>query len=381
MYVQAKLLLFSIEILQLKSIDRREVGRLFNQLKSDKQLHESRPLTAFFFNSISDLYKKNDNLVVSLLSSMNYGGGSYQYSWEQTEADLGNHYKLHYKNEFVEEDIIKKLQDFIDLPNKTDYEKLIVSKLQSSPQDYVNELRGTWYFQKDQLDEAISYFKKIENPSVFYGKNIRPELFAGAIREYFDTPFIQQSDKMYLSYKSLFTDDIPKVERKETYPDNKLKLAQTFKKLEELAISDPENAADYYYMLGNAWYNTSERGWFLNALQYLGNNERNHVLNYNYYSEGQEKGGDSEFARNATKYFEMAIAAEGNIETKAKATFMLAKTNYCFTQERSADYKYSVEVCGDHKDYFETFLNDYSDTAFEAQVIRECSWYRNFLNK
>ncbi|WP_026452505.1 hypothetical protein [Aequorivita capsosiphonis] len=379
MYVQAKLLASSIEILQLNSIDRREIGKLFKQLKSDKQLHESRPLTAFFFNSISDLYKKNDNLVVSLLGSMNYGGESYQYSWKQAKTDLGNHYKLHYKNEFVEDDIINKLQDFIDLPNKTDYEKLIVSKLQSSPKDYVNELRGTWYFQQDQLDEAIFYFKKIENPSIFYREDIRPELFAGAIREYFDTPFIQQSDKMYLKYKGLFSDDISKVERDETYPDNKLKLAQTFKKLEELAISNPENAADYFYMLGNAWYNTSDHGWFLNALQYLGNNERNHVLNYDYYSEGEQKGDHSEFVRNATKYFERAVDAEGSKETKAKAIFMLAKTNYCFTQERNADYKYRVEVCGDHKNYFETLHTDYSDTAFEAQVIRECSWYRSFM--
>ncbi|MDC8001092.1 hypothetical protein POV26_08590 [Aequorivita todarodis] len=380
LYPQAKRLSFSIEVLQLKTLDRKQIDLLFSKLKSDTQLNESRPLTAFFFNSISDLYKKDGNVIVSLLGSMDYSWENAQYSFERAEAELGNHWKLHYKNEFVADAVIQKIQNFINLPAKTDYEKLIVSKLKSNPQDYVNELKGTWYFQQNQLDEAISYFKKIENPAVFYGKNIRPELFSGAIREYFDTPFSEKSDKIHLKYKTLFSEDAPKMELEETYADNKLKLAQTFKKLEELAKSNPENAADYYYMLGNAWYNTSELGWFLNALQYIGNNDRNHILGYDYYSDGQQKSPNSEFLKNATQYFEKAAAAKGNKETKAKAVFMLAKTNYCYTTERNANYRYRVEVCGDHRDYFQTLKDEYSDTAFEAQVIEECSWYRIFYN-
>ena len=99
---------------------------------------------------------------------------------------------------------------------------MIISKIKASPQDYANELRGTWYFQHNKLDEAISYFKKIENPSAFYEKNIRPEMFSGAIREYFDVPFSQQSDKIHLKYKDLFKEDIQKIDRDETYADNKL---------------------------------------------------------------------------------------------------------------------------------------------------------------
>jgi hypothetical protein len=379
LYPQAKRLSFSIEILQLKTLDRKQIGLLFSKLKSDTKLNESRPLTAFFFNSISDLYKKDGNVIVSLLGSMEYGWENTQYSFERAEADLGNHWKLHYKNEFVADEVIQKIQNFINLPAKTDYEKLIVSKLKSNPQDYVNELKGTWYFQQNQLDKAISYFKKIENPSVFYGKNIRTELFSGAIREYFDTPFSEKSDKIHLKYKKLFGDDVPKIELEETYADNKLKLAQTFKKLEELAKNDPENAADYYYMLGNAWYNTSARGWFLNTLQYIGNNDRNSILGYDYDSDGQQKSTNSEFLKNATKYFKKATEAKGSKETKAKAIFMLAKTNYCYTTERNANYRYRIEVCGDHRDYFQILKNDYSDTAFEAEVIKDCSWYRVFL--
>lgn len=380
MYIQAKRLSFSIAILELQSLNRGEIDRLFTRLKADKQLYESRPLTAFFFNTVSDLYKKDGNIIISLLGSLNFNMESSEYNWNEVETNLGENWKLHYKNELVDDEIIQKLQNVIDLPKKSEYEKLIISKIKASPQDYANELRGTWYFQHNKLDEAISYFKKIENPSAFYEKNIRPEMFSGAIREYFDVPFSQQSDKIHLKYKDLFKEDIQKIDRDETYADNKLKLAQTFQKLEVMVKNDPDNAADYYYMLGNAWYNISEGGWFLNALQYLGNNERNSILNYDYYPEGQQKSTNSEFLVTASTFFNKATGAKGSKDTKAKATFMLAKTNYCFSVERNDDYKYRVEVCGDHKNYFETLKKDYSDTAFQAQVIRECSWYRNFLS-
>ncbi|AFL81278.1 hypothetical protein Aeqsu_1799 [Aequorivita sublithincola DSM 14238] len=381
MYIQAKRLSFSIDVLNLKTVDRKEIGNLFSRLKADKQLYESRPLTAFFFNSISDLYKKDGNVIVSLLGSLNYYMESSEYDWEQLETNLGNNWKLHFKNELVDDEIITKLQNFIDLPAKSEYEKLVISKIKASPQDYANELRGTWFFQRNDLDQAISYFKKIENPNVFYEKNFRPELFSGAINEYFDTPFSQQSDKIHLKYKTLFAEDIQKNDRDENYADNKLKLAETFQKLEKLAKSDPQNAADYYYMLGNAWYNMSDAGWFLNTLQYLGNNERNHVLDYDSYNEGEQKSKNSSFDIYATNYFEKSRAANGSKETKAKATFMLAKTNYCFNVERNADYKYRVIVCRDHKEYFKSLRTNYSDTNFEAQVIRECSWYRNYLSE
>lgn len=376
MYVQAKRLSFAIETLQLKTIDRREIDRLFSQLRSDKQLHKSWVVTAFFFNSVVDLYRKEGNFLLSSLGNLNYANEMNEFTWEKIESRFsGNFY---YKNGYVKDEVIKKFQGIIDLPNKTSYEKFILSILKSNPQDFANELRGTWYFQQNRLEEAISYFQKIEKPSAFYGKNIRPEMFSGAIREYFNAPFGEQSDNIHLKYKNLFADDIQKKEREETYPDNKLKLAQTLLKLEGLAKRDPTNAADYYYMLGNAWYNMSESGWFLNSLHYIGNNDRNYFLG-TFHSNDRKDMNDSQFIITATEYFKKARTSQGNRETKAKAIFMLAKTNYCYDEKKVSNGNYSVEVCGDHKDYFQTLKDDYSDTAFAALTIRECSWYRSFL--
>lgn len=379
MYVQAKRLSFAINVLKLSEVDRTEIERLFSKLKSDNQLYGSPPLTAFFFNSVSDLYKDNGNVIAALLGSMNYGEGRTYNSWEEVTSNIANHSSLNYKNDFVDPDIIQKMQAFIDLPDKTEFEKLILSKLKSNPEDYVNELRGTWYFQQNKLKEAISYFEKIKNQSAFYGKYIRPEMFAGAIREYFNVPFAQQSDKFYLKYENLFAADSQKEEQGETYPDNKLKLAQTLLKLQELAKTDPKNAAGYYYMLGNAWYNMSERGWFLNSLHYIGNNERNRILGYYARPNDQKDEPESQFAKTASHYFQLAQKAKGDRETKAKATFMLAKTNYCFTEVETSKYKYRVEVCREHKDYFQKLKEGFADTDFVAQTIRECSWYRSFL--
>lgn len=388
LYAQAEHLSFAIEILELKGINRQEINRLFLKLKGTPELYQYSPVRAFFFNAVADLYEADGNVILSHLGKIYYHGElsvneddeqEMSTSWDIIESNIGTNWKLNYKNNYVEEEIVLKLQDFVDLLDKTPYEKLLASKLNSSPQDYANELQGTWHFQNNQLEKAISYFKKIENPSAFYGDYIRPEMFSGAIQEQFNISFGDQSDKIHLKYKHLFSEHLEK-DRGEVYPDNKLKLAKYFLKLEELAETDLKNAADYYYMLGNARYNTSLPGWFLNTLHYIGNNSRNQVLNTSYYPRGKKKTHNPAQIEITNTYFRQAIAANGDKETKAKATFMLAKTNYCFTEQVTDSRNYKVAVCGDHRKYFQSLEEDYSDTDFQEQVIEECSWYRSYLN-
>lgn len=388
LYLQAERLIFAIEVMQLKKIDRQKIERLFTKLKATPELHTYSPVTGFFFNTIADLYAADGNVILSHLAKIYYYGETSVYdkegaalyaSWDKIESNIGSNWKLNYKNNYVEEATIAKLKAFVALPNKTTYEKLLASKLNSSPEDYVNELQGTWYFQNNQLEKAISHFKKIHNASAFYGDYIRPEMFSGAIQEKFNVSFGEQSDKIHLKYKHLFAEHLGK-ERGEIYPDNKLKLAEYFLELESLAEKDPENAADYYYMLGNAWYNTSLPGWFLNTLHYLGNDSRNQVLNRKYYPRGERQSHNPENTKIITTYFQKALDAKGAKETKAKAIFMLAKTNYCFTQNRTDNNRYKIVACDDHKKYFKILEEDYSDTEFQKEVLKECSWYRSYLS-
>ena len=377
-YTSSKRLLFANEVLQITNVNRTEIERLYEELKEDEILHTYNPVSAFFFNHISDVYEKQGNRLIAHFGKYNYYGSNNdeKKNWESVIGNIGNHFPLEYhKYEYLDESIIERFNDFVYIEDKTSYEKFILSKVKEKPEDYLHELRGTYFLTTNQLDDAIIEFKQIENPNTFYEKLVRADLFSGAINEYFDTPFSQQSDKMHEKYPSVFDEIAYRGDVfNEDYVDNKLLLAQKLLELEGLVIKDHKNASDYYYMLGNAWYNMSERGWFLNPLHYISNSSRNKILGYDHNTE------NSNILFLAQSYFERSIdATVGNKETRAKATFMLAKIEMCFDAKWN-NGTYTIILCDTHRGYFEKLHNEFSDTQFEKQIIKECSWYREFLN-
>ncbi len=66
------------------------------------------------------------------------------------------------------------------------------------------------------------------------------------------------------------------------YRDNKIKLSEIIIKLKRLDQIHPDKAADYYYRIGNAWYNMSQKGWFMNNSYYIGNDHRNSISGSSY---------------------------------------------------------------------------------------------------
>ena len=375
-YAQAERFTFSIKTLTITNVDSAAINALYLQLKNTEILYEKQAVTAFFFNHVSGLYKNQGNLVFSLLGQVYNNSNSESQAWGDAIGTLGSAYGLSYKNEFIAEDIINELQAVIDIKNKTDYEKLVLSTLKVSPQDYAYDLMGNLKFEQNKLKEAISYYEKIKSPENFYEKNIRTSLFAGAINEKFDRPFAPQSDEFQSKYEALFPTLIKDGKPlDEYYIDNKPKLAQTLLTLERLVVEDHENTSDYFYMLGNAWFNLSEEGWFNNTTLYLGNSSRNTFLEYNYETESDFDQHSSSYINQSITYFKKALTVNGVRETKAKATFMLAKTHRCYDQN---DNNRTIIVCGDHKAYFTSLKEDYSDTKYQAQVLRECTWYRDF---
>jgi hypothetical protein len=378
----AKRLLFAKEVLQIKNIEREKINRLFLRLKNNRELYNSS-VSAFFFNHISNIYYKEGNLLVGHLA---YLKNTYlkEGRWEEV-TDALNASKLQFdKFEFMDDEtILEKFHQFLQQKNKTDYEQLLIQQsTQKNLEDYYFDLKGTYLLSLNQLPEAIYYFKKIENPSDYYDEYYRPELFSGAIKEYFNKNFEEQADGMHEKYKSLFEADLPrykamfKTENRETYRDNKLKLAEKLLELEKLAKSDTENTADYYYMLGNAWYNLSARGWFINTLFYTGNNSRRSILGYNDYEKNEKNELNNSPKEWANKYYDQVLSAKGSKESRAKATFMLAKNNYCYSTNDAG----KVQVCEEHSGYFQELNTTYKNTQFENEVIKECSWYRSYLD-
>lgn len=383
---QAERLLFAVDVDALTYINRTEINRLYEQLKQTQNLNIYEPAVALFFNKTAELYENEGNTIASNIAYYSfygsYNGDMDNFLWKDVKKNLGSYWLTSHKHKFNEKEAISAYKALLATENKTSFEKFLLSLFKVSPTDYLHELEGTRFLIDGELEKAIVSFKKIKKPSDFYSEAYRAELFSAAINEYFDTDFYKQSDKFYENYSELFTNNLSKntSTNREYYSDNKLKLSRVLLKLQQLGEANPANAADYYYMLGNAYYNMSEVGWFSNTFNYVGNDSRNWFKDYSNYVDEQIKANLTPALIQANKFYKKALALSGSKEVKARTVYMLAKTNYNISHIRIPNtYGYRIETSGAHSDYFSLLSTTYADTNFQKEVIKECSWYRVYL--
>ncbi|WP_103866976.1 hypothetical protein [Aquimarina sp. I32.4] len=349
-FSQAQQLLFVSKVLKIDAtIDRKELDSLYQE--SQHNSHLNKQCYDFFINRVAKAYYTNQNTILGVL---------------MTQGDIE-------KRDHLSEIAINAFQQFLDISDKTSFEKYLLTVLPADPQSYINEMRGTFFFRSNRLPEAIEQYESIKKTSLYYGKGIRGAIFSGAIREYFDRDFSIQSDQIHAQYKDLFSgNEIVD----EYHKDDKLALAKMLLKIEKLANDYPDKAGEYYYMLGNAWYNLSERGWFPYALNYFYNDDR-YELDYN--DPTLKDLANYQAVQHADFYYKKALQTSTNKEIKAKTLFMLAKVNPCY--DITGNYgNYKFELCEEHLGYFKTLLQEYSKTQFMSEVIQECAYYRYYIN-
>ncbi|WP_298954413.1 hypothetical protein [uncultured Nonlabens sp.] len=379
----------AITFMAIKSLDRQAINRSYETIARDIDLHTHKPTVAAFFNHISALYNEADNPIVSVLTSINYDSYSNdkEYNWAGVGKTHGYSWEYDSKYHYLREDYINNFDLFISSSQPTAFEKTILKRMKAVPKDYVHDLRGTYFMRKDLLENALLEFKQIKTPEVFWENGLRTELFSASIKEYMNIPFTSMSNGFHENYSAVLGENVV-IERedieRENYKDNKIKLVQNLIKLNQLAQTETNKTADYYYMIGNAWYNMSHQGWFMNNTYYIGNNNRNELAGSDYGDDDDDDGekDDSFIIYQANDYLLKGLRVEdGSRETKAAILFMLAKTNSC--EDGRYDYNtntYTFNICGEHKDYFNQLNNEYSDTEYYREVLEECSWFKNYVN-
>jgi len=368
---------FIINTKQIDNIDPRAINHLYEKLESRPVLNQHPAVVAAFFNTVARLYKDNDDPISAALISVNYSPLSNNFDWNYQKAKRSrrDNYEFDLRYPFIEKKAITSFQhNLASKNNKTNFEKLVLERLDVNPLDFANDMMGTYLLAQGQTKEALSHFKKIKYPASFWEENVRPEIVSSSIKEWMNVDFASISDQMHIEYASLVGKTI-KLANRENYRDNKIKLAQLIIELESKGNVSSNNQAAYNYMLGNIWYNISVEGWFLNDLYYVSNDQRNPLKGYGWDNKPIEAKYQQVIDR-ASYYFEKALKSTGNKELKAKATFALAKTNRCF----SNDYDYNsrtshFELCGDHIKYFDQLYSNYADTQYYQEILKECSWF------
>ena len=255
---------------------------------------------------------------------------------------------------FFKREWSKKEQQFIYVtPNKDIKNQLI-------------EIKGTILLGANQLDNAIAAFETLPDAYKNQTTPVDPSNWRGPnnSRERFN---VSDNDPFHL-----YTNSRKKTAAKTTF--NKLDIAKRLLKLEKLTKTDPNNAPEYYFQLGNAHFQMSYYGKSWRALDYYWTSAGDTEIYPNVYETygGFHSRGNQSFRINeiALSYFEEAISLVGDKDSEwgAKACFMASA---CSNPVDNYGQKY----------YFKKLKNEYGDTDFYQQVIKECATFAHFTNK
>lgn len=175
---------------------------------------------------------------------------------------------------------------------------------------------------------------------------------------------------------------------------NKNQIAKLLLDFDYKSKADPEKGAQYFYLLGNAYYNMSYYGHSWNVMDYyrssstnMAKDENGDGIVYNdIYWIGGEKDVQFTNIKKALYHFEKARALTFNPELAAKASFMAAKCERnAYLVSKDFDWKnYSNNRYlppDEYLLYFRYLKEKYSETGFFEEIIEECSYLRNYLQR
>lgn len=278
----------------------------------------TRFLVSWSRSYISELYKKQNNVVMSELFFR--------------EADF-------YDNEQQ----LEKMQTYF-LENKNTAWDQFAKSLYSITLDDIYEYKGIWLAYQNKIDDALIEFKKCKALDTLYGNP-----FNGKIKDCIECDHNAKQKTKY----------------------TKLTFLEKVKEIQTNVANDIEPFSGYI-LLGNSFYNMSHYG---NARLFYDNSIIDQYGNY-----VQEKHASKLYSNTVAKYYyKKALQVAANEEEKAKATFLLTKI------ERNEFY-HSKQFIPDTVDFigfngFKTLSNNYSNTKYYSEVIKECGYFQKFMNQ
>lgn len=281
----------------------------------------------------------------------------------------GKAFRCHYKIEALKpnpkEAIVNDLLALATKEDPTPLEKYFLqNKKGGNIKKDLIDLKGTLYMSDFQMEAALETFKMMDRAEWNnYGRF---------------NPF-------YERLKDCQSCALPDT----AHYYNKGEIIEKILDWEYRAKSELDNAAAYYYRIGNAFYNMSYFGYAWNAMDYfysgsswntwnLGKDD--HVMEHWAFPYGNKENMDMS---RALFYYEKSRLLAKRPELAARATFMAAKCEQKMYYMSSA-YKKPCRNCIpnppiDYLKYFGVLNTLYSETDFYRQMINECKYFRAYV--
>ncbi len=223
----------------------------------------------------------------------------------------------------------------------------------NSTGNYVNvqkltEMLGTCYLVDDEYEKAVRTFSMLDEGFILNN-------------EYFNLE--------YNPFNYIINDNDCSGLNKKYY--SKLKFAKIMVAINS-AIENGTATETDYYLLGNAYYNTSYFGynWMAKA----------------YYRSGGYVTGVFDCSLAYENYIK-AAELSGDKEMQAKCYYLAAKANQnlYITQTLNTNSLWDINLLGGHieitghKKEFEILRDNYADTEFHKRIIQECKYFDYYL--
>lgn len=240
---------------------------------------------------------------------------------------------------------------FIDKPQKNDFEKFLIS-IQSytkgSLYTYISILL-TYQYQFKSALEVLQNHQDTFNEG------------------FFANPFeIRINDCHDCDYKSDKFGDYSRVS-----------FLKEIIGMEKEAELNPAKAAENYFRIANGLYNITYFGNCHNMYEWLPS-PKAISCGYYWWSYDKPQTNNPFFdCSKAMEYYQKAMDASSDPEFRAKCCFMAAKCEQNqYYISGSYNYKNSIKS----GKYFRQLQNDYPKTKYYQEVIKECGYFKKFIN-
>jgi len=252
--------------------------------------------------------------------------------------------KLFYDNQ----ENINSLIALIDKPNKTDFEKFIVG-LHPYSRSTLFTYKAIILIYQYKFQEALEMIDAC--PQAGNG-GLQANPFIIHINDCHDCDFHLENNEVFSQYT----------------------FVQRLLELQNKAISDPKNAAQYYFLLANGLYNMTYYG---NAHDVFSSPILGLSVGYIYSGEQKSPRYKPYFdCAKALEYYNKAMEASTDKEFKAKCCFMAAK---CEQNQYYSSDEFSYKASIRSGVYFKQLRETYSKTKYYQEIIRECGYFRKYI--
>jgi len=357
----------------IKKIDAKTEEWLVKDIKWIKETNSLKKLRAedallYIINTLAKQYWYQGD---TLKSHLCFGISGKKKPWEDFfTSDNPFRYELtsDYHKQPIEL-IYKTLKDYEpwDREEITDWMKFLIENYYYTLKE-LDLILAKKYITKGMFEEAIEKLKSQKDEWDYFNQKgdgtqtFMANPFIIHINDCHDCDFMLKKDTVY----SLLSFSKKMIELKY--------LAET--------TADKEKSANYYFLLANGYYNLTYYGnsWMISCF-----NTRGELPNF--YIEGENY--DLYDCSRAEQNYLKAAQKTQNKEFEARCYFMAAKCeqNKFYNNERliseyrsKENYDRLLKIkTENYKTYFKKLVNNYSDTKFFKEALKECKYFNYFV--